>query len=47
MQETGARMGEMIVTWLLLIVRVGFLVAILVYGFLEYRRWSKKRNRHE
>ncbi|GEM_PF-1634356 len=47
MNSEGAHMGEMIVTWLLLTVRVGFLVAILTYGFIEYRRWSKKNKRHE
>jgi hypothetical protein len=47
MNEPGPHLAEMIVTWLLLIVRVGFLAAIIIYGIIEYRRWSKRRDRHQ
>jgi len=47
MNNDGIHTGWMIVDYLLLTVKVGFLVAILTYGYFEYRRWSKKNKRHE
>jgi hypothetical protein len=35
--------GVEIVIWLVLLVRVGVLVAIIWYGISEYRRWKKSR----
>ncbi len=33
---------EKVVLWLVLLVRVGILVAIAWYGISEFRRWKRK-----
>lgn len=36
-----------IVVWLMLLLRVGILVAIVWYGISEYRNWKKKNKDNE
>jgi hypothetical protein len=38
--------GIEIVVWLVLLVRVGVLVAIIWYGISEFRRWKKSQQPH-
>jgi len=36
--------AEMVILWLLVIVRTGVLVAIVWYGIIEFRKWRRKNN---
>jgi len=36
-----------IIVWLMLLLRVGILVAIVWYGISEFRKWKKKNEDNE
>ena len=36
-----------IAVWLMLVVRVGILVAIVWYGISEFRKWKKKNENND
>jgi len=43
MDDTARTIGEEILAWLLLCVKLGVTVAIFVYGINEYRRWARRQ----
>lgn len=43
MDEGARTLGEEIVAWLLLCVKIGVTVAIFAYGISEYRRWARRQ----
>jgi hypothetical protein len=47
MNPDNKEMGERLLSWLLLVVKVGTLVAVFWYGIAEYRRWARKQKRKD
>jgi len=43
MDPAARTIGEEILAWLLLVVKLGVTVAIFVYGINEYRRWARRQ----
>ncbi len=45
--NANIEIGERLLYWLLVVVKVGTLVAVFWYGIAEYRRWARKQKRKD